>query len=50
MIPILNIGLSYYVEDMMIIVLSVLSIIKIVYEIYKIEHHHVFESRVKGIE
>lgn len=47
-IAIFDIGLSYYLEDMMVIVLSFLSMIKIVYEIYQVEHPHEFESRINN--
>ena len=46
-VAILNIGLSYYVEDMLILILSFFSMVKIVYELYNIEHHHEYESRMK---
>jgi len=47
-IPILNSGLTYYVEDMLIILLSLASIAKIVYEIHKVEHHHELEERISS--
>ena len=47
-VPILNLGLSYYTEDILILSLSVLSMIKVVYEIYEIEHHHEYERRLKN--
>ena len=46
-VAILNIGLSYYVEDMLIILLSLLSMAKVVYERYKEEHHPANERRMK---
>ena len=46
-VAILNIGLSYYVEDMLILILSFFSMVKIVYELYNIEHHHEYERRMK---
>ena len=46
-VAILNIGLSYYIEDMLIILLSLLSMAKVVYELYKVEHHHEYERRMK---
>ncbi|MBI2208509.1 hypothetical protein HYU50_03360 [Candidatus Woesearchaeota archaeon] len=46
-IPILNIGLSYQVEDVLILLLSFLSMAKVVYELYKVEHHHEYERRMK---
>jgi len=46
-IAVFDIGLSYYVEDMIVIVMSFLSIVKVVYEIYDVEHHHEFERRIK---
>ena len=46
-VAILNIGLSYYIEDMIIILLSFLSMVKVVYELYNVEHHHEYESRLK---
>jgi hypothetical protein len=47
MIPIFNIGLSYYVEDMLVFIFSLLSMIKIVYEIYKVEHEEEYEKRIR---
>lgn len=46
-VAILNLGLSYYVEDMLIILLSFLSMARVVYELYKVEHHHEYERRMK---
>jgi len=46
-VAILNIGLSYYIEDMIIIMLSFLSMVKVVYELYNVEHHHEYEIRLK---
>ena len=46
-VAILNIGLSYYAEDMLILILSFFSMVKIVYELYNVEHHHEYESRMK---
>ena len=46
-IPILNIGLSYLVDDTLILFLSFLCIIRVVYELYKVEHHHEYERRIK---
>ena len=46
-VAILNIGLSYYIEDMLIMVLSFLSMARIVYEIHKVEHPHEYERRLK---
>ena len=46
-IPILNIGLSYEVDDTLILFLSFLCIVKVVHEIYKVEHHHEYERRIK---
>ena len=46
-VAILNIGLSYYAEDMLILILSFFSMVKIVYEIYNVEHHREYERRVK---
>ena len=46
-IPILHMGFSYYVEDMLIIILSFFSMLKVVYEIYNVEHHHEYERRVR---
>lgn len=46
-VAILNIGLSYYAEDMLILILSFFSMVKIVYELYNVEHHHEYEGRMK---
>ena len=46
-VAVLNIGLSYYTEDMLIIILSFLSMARAVYELYNVEHHHEYESRLK---
>ena len=45
-IPILNMGLSYQVDDTLILFLSFLCIIRVVYELYKVEHHHEYERRI----
>jgi len=47
-ISILSLGLPYYAEDMTIILLSILSMLKVVYEIYRVEHRHEFERRIKS--
>jgi hypothetical protein len=47
-IAIFNIGLPYYIEDMMVIILSFFSMMKIVYEINEVEHPEEYEGRVKG--
>jgi len=46
-IAILHIGLPYYTEDILVMALSFLSISKVVYEIYRVEHHHQYEKRIK---
>ena len=46
-IPILHMGFSYYVEDMIVIVLSFLSIAKVVYELSTVEKHDEYERRLK---
>ena len=43
---ILNIGLDYFQENVIIIVLAILSMIKVIYEIYRIEHPSKYERRV----
>ena len=49
-VAILNIGLSFYVENMMIIAFSFISILMVLYEIVKVEHHHEYERRMKRKE
>jgi len=49
-IAIFDIGLSYYIEDMLVIVLSFLSMLKIVYEIFQVEHHNEYETRINNIK
>jgi hypothetical protein len=46
-VGLLNIGLSYTIEDMIIIVLSFLSMLKVVYEIHNVEYHHEYEKRMR---
>lgn len=44
---ILDIGLSFYIEDMLIMVLSFIAMLMVVYEIHKVEHPHEYEKRMK---
>ena len=46
-VPILIIGLPYYIEDMVVLILAVLSLLKVVHEIYNIESHKEYEARIK---
>ena len=46
-VAILNIGPSYYIEDMLIMLLSLAAMVMVVYEIHKVEHHHEYERRMK---
>ena len=46
-VPILSIGLPYYIEDMVVLILAVLSLLKVVHEIYNIESHKEYEARIK---
>lgn len=46
-IPILNIGLSYAEEDLIVLALSIASILRVAYELFKVEHHHEYERRLK---
>ena len=46
-IPLLGLGFSYYTEDLLVLGLSILSMIKVIYEIWKVEHHHEYERRVR---
>ena len=46
-IPILNIGLSYAEEDLIVLALSIASIVRVVYELFRVERHHEYENRMK---
>ncbi|MBS3131214.1 hypothetical protein J4212_02160 [Candidatus Woesearchaeota archaeon] len=46
-VAIFNLGMSYYAENMIVLVFSFLSIGKVVHEIYRIESHAELEERMK---
>ncbi len=46
-VPILSIGLPYYAEDMLVLILAVLSMLKVVSMIYDVESHKEYEARIK---
>ena len=46
-ISMLSIGLGYYDEDILIIVLSLLSMLKVAHELYKVESHKEYERSIK---
>jgi len=45
-VALMDIGLSAYEENMIIIGLSLLSMLKVVYEIWKVEHPEAYERKL----
>ncbi|MBW2976800.1 hypothetical protein KY347_05125 [Candidatus Woesearchaeota archaeon] len=46
-IAVFSIGLPYYTENMLVLVLSAVSVLRVVYEIYRVEHPYIYERRLK---